>query len=464
MGEKEKLFPFAGKQWCQFHLPVEVDGERSRKADWEAQDIKEFNRAVFEILESPPPKGKSADLSGVVFPGDINFTSKDTRGTSSLPPVLFLDAVFHGNARFEGAEFGDGTWFDGATFGGEAEFKGATFWGGAMFENAVFRNNAWFEGARFESTARFRESHFIGVARFEGATFGSTTKKIEGIAFFYRARFESPALFTGATFNYAAGFNEAIFQSNANFDGGIVRGDADFSCEASPKVKTEASPEVEIKDADAFRWVSFAGMEFHGEVKFTNRRFLDKTSFKGTVFHKAPEFHNCVLHEDTDFSDPDFRDTKSDHAARAYRTLKLAMERVRARQEEAGFYALEQKSLCEQENTPWWVKRLSELYEITSDYGRSASRPFWLWLTVQAAFFGVYWGCPESPVVAGRVPEVLRFTFAQVARPFMALSPGSSSDDGVSAGIALLTGLHSFLSLSLLALLLLALRWRFRRG
>ena len=40
-----------------------------------------------------------------------------------------------------------------------------------------------------------------------------------------------------------------------------------------------------------------------------------------------------------------FEDTQSNHAARAYRTLKLAMGDVRARNEEAMFYALEQDAL-----------------------------------------------------------------------------------------------------------------------
>jgi uncharacterized protein YjbI with pentapeptide repeats len=443
----KRLIPFAGTEWCQFHLPMEVDGKCSRKADWEEQDIKEFNRAVSGFLENARNEKNPTDLSGVVFPGDINFARKDIHGRyPSLPPILFLNALFHGKARFRKAHFSGEAWFNGTAFRDDA-----------TFENAVFRNNAWFEGAKFESTARFRESHFIGVARFEGATFGGTTKKIEGIAFFCRARFESPALFTGATFNYAAGFNEAIFQSDANFDGGSVKEKADFSCEASPKEE----------NADVFRSISFAGREFGGEVKFTNRRFLDKTDFKGTVFHKAPEFHNCVLHEDTDFSDPNFWDTKSKHAARAYRTLKLAMERVRARQEEADFYALEQKSLREQEGTPWWswAKVTSCFYEIFSDFGRSASRPLWWLAGIQVPFFIAY--CLIPPSIKGFPQDflgVLRFTFAQVARPFMALSPGSSSGDKLPDLIALFAGLHSILSLALIALFLLALRWRFRRG
>jgi hypothetical protein len=448
MGEKEKLFPFAGKQWCQFHLPVKKDGERSKKAEWESDEIKEFNRAVFEALERPRPEEEHADLSGVVFPGSINF-SKDAHGNPrTLPPVLFFNAVFHAQAWFRGATFEGIARFDEVTFHGDAQFRGATFGGDAWFEAATFKGTAGFDGARFKRIAGFDRAKFKSHAEFEGAIF-----KI--LALFGGAIFGGDTIFKGATFEANAQFYKATFKYPTHFDGGIVRGDAYFSCEVSPKEE----------NADAFREISFAGREFHGEVKFTNRRFLDKTSFKGTVFNIAPEFHNCVLHENTDFSDPNFRDTKSDHAARAYRTLKLAMERVRARQEEADFYALEQKSLREQEATPWRAKAISFLYDWTSKYGRSAWRPFWLWLTVQAAFFGVYWGCPESPVVAGRVPEVLRFTLAQAARPFMALSPGSGGGNGeLSAGIALLAGLHSFLSLSLLALLLLALRWRFRRG
>jgi uncharacterized protein YjbI with pentapeptide repeats len=413
MGKEEDPIPFAGKQWCRFHLPLEVDGEPSEKADWDPQEIQSFNKVVFEILEAPRDEGESADLSGVIFPGSISFSTDAHGNSSTLPPVLFFNAVFHSWALFREATFGGHALFNGAAFKGSADFISATFKNSAQFEGTTFKDYAFFKGAKFENQA-----------------------------FFKGAKFEGPAWFAGAK-----------FEGNTYFDGGMVRGDADFSCEASPKEE----------NADAFRQISFAGREFHGEVKFTNRRFLDKTSFKGTVFHVAPEFHNCALHQDTDFSDPNFRDTKSDHAARAYRTLKLAMERVRARQEEAGFYALEQKSLCEQENTPWWVKRLSELYETTSEFGRSASRPFLWFVWLQAIAFWGYYNLTDR--FQDKPAEALRFTFAQVARPFMALSPGSGGGNNeLSAGIALLAGLHSFLSLALIALLLLALRWRFRRG
>ena len=94
--------------------------------------------------------------------------------------------------------------------------------------------------------------------------------------------------------------------------------------------------------------MTFRGARFDKRAVFTSRRFLDSTDFRKATFAIAPEFHNCSLHQSTDFSGAQFMDRKGSEdvdAAMAYLTLKLAMARVRATDEEARFYGYEQQSL-----------------------------------------------------------------------------------------------------------------------
>jgi hypothetical protein len=75
--------------------------------------------------------------------------------------------------------------------------------------------------------------------------------------------------------------------------------------------------------------------------------------FRGAYFESAPEFHGCTLHQDTLFpKEANFRDRSGAKAALAYRTLKHAIASVHARGEEGKFYALEQKSLLRDKDTP----------------------------------------------------------------------------------------------------------------
>lgn len=253
------------------------------------------------------------------------------------------------------------------------------------------------------------------------------------------------------------------------FSGAQFSGTANFS--GAPGGNDQSAGRLSYR----FHRVNFAGAKFLSEVRFTNRHFLDTTDFSGAVFASAPEFHNCVLHQDTDFTGADFRD-RSGEAAPAYRTLKLAMGRARAVDEEAMFYALEMECRRKREDTPLSVKVLSRLYEWAADYGRSFMRPFYRLLGFCGVFFLIYLAAFTSNPVPWDIPitwditaGVGRFTVAQVVRPFSAftltegVTVGSESVE-VSFGLACVAAIQSILSLGLIALFILALRRRFRMG
>ncbi len=323
--------------WCEFHFPL-----KGVKAKWNEAQIKGFNEKIFGFIDKASNDGKTADLSGVVFPGPISFNRYADK-SNDLPGVRFFGAMFNGDARF-----------DGVTFGGDAGFEGATF-----------------------------------------------------------------------------------------------SDDANFSGSSSPP-------------GDSFLRITFAGASFNGQARFTNRHFLESTDFGGGLFKKAPEFHNCTLHQDTNFDGRQFED-HSGEAVRAYRTLKLAMEKVRSWTEQARFFAYEQQSLRAHPDTPRWVKLFSRLYEITANYGQSCMRPVAGFAGTFAVFFLVYLAFKTKvPITWADIGDVARFGLQQIFRPFQAFSP--THKDSIPLILALLAALHSVLNLSFLTLFILALRRRFKIG
>ena len=214
-------------------------------------------------------------------------------------------------------------------------------------------------------------------------------------------------------------------------------------------------------------------------ARFTNRQFQSTTKFNGCTFAKAPEFHGCTLHQDTQFPGPDsFKDTASEDAAQAYRTLKLAMEAVRSRDEEGMFYALEQKSkrrtgqMDKAASVPSW------LYEQTADYGQSFLRPlvFLFLMTIAFFLFYSYLATPtinfSLPIDGPQLIANLAFTLEQLVSPFRiwqakeatALSTAIPWTTAWPVAVKLLTLVQSIISAVCIALFLLAVRWRFRRG
>lgn len=218
----------------------------------------------------------------------------------------------------------------------------------------------------------------------------------------------------------------------------------------------------------------FRGARFKKHATFVNRHFLHRTDFRETTFEIAPQFQNCILHQDTTFSDADFPDRQgADYvdAASAYRTLKLAMENVRARDDEARFYAYEQQSLRLKRDTAFSVKFLSWLYEKTADYGRAFMRPVYCLFGTLLIFSLIYLAARSDVLITwavtwGDVEDVVRFALQQVFHPFgllrrQALSSGTEVE-AVPLWLAIVAALHSVLTLSLFALFLLAIRRRFR--
>jgi hypothetical protein len=278
----------------------------------------------------------------------------------------------------------------------------------------------------------------------------------EHSADFGNSSIKHPAIFDGLSVGGDASFAGVLFESAFNCVGADFRGAADFRAAGT---------------GNTFAEIHFADSHFRMAAIFFNRKFTSSTDFGNCFFGQAPRFEGATIHQATIFPpESQFNDVSSTFATSAYRTLKLAMESARARREEAIFYSLEQKSLRRRkQDIPFFDRLASYLYDFSTRYGQSFTRPLLLLLVVaavSAAWYAIY----ISPIIdwsaefdSRYVRDGVEFSVAQIVNPFGIWRLTSTSASDVTLGVKLLATLESILTTALLALFLLGLRWRFKR-
>ena len=477
----DELMEVDGKQWCRFHAPLKDESEQPiSKMNWTSNKKKDFHARISTQLESILKSncGETLNLKGVIFPpGDVDFVNSEG---VEFPEVNFSYARFNGNVDFSNVRFSGGNAnFSKAQFEADAIFQGAQFNGGADFRSAKFKGKTNFQNTKFSNwDAFFSRAKFIGDdADFSNAVFNWN-------AYFKNTKFNWNAIFSEAEFKKSAHFEEAIFGRdtyfrNTVFSSGI--GEVNFK-KAQFKGKADFKSSRNNGELESFQCaVDFSGAEFLGEpifeVTFENRTFQQKTSFWNCTFEKAPRFHGCSLHQDTDFTDARFWDRQGDEAVKAYRTLKLDMEAKRAREEQLTFYALEMESR-QRTTKRKLLKFISWLYGIIADYGQSIISPFASAIMVFVLFMIAYSiFILATPIAKFENTDIVvltfRFSLEQIIRPFRALENSPSLSGFIEKAspsnlwhlcLGFTTTLQSVLSFVTLGLGALAIRWRFKIG
>lgn len=451
-----------------FHLPLQdTDGNQSDKwlgiNGWELEDGVEWDAfklrlvALLRAASQVTGRGnsKEANCKFVAFPHGFNFREL-------IQPL---------NVDFKGASFGYRTFFDAQRFGTVADFTQANFWGGASFTSATFEREANFYGAKFWDIADFKCSNFKSTAEFSDAKFAS-------LAHFDRATFKSAANFIDATFERKAGFDRATFCRVGRFDDAKLGDQTSFT---DARFLGEAT--FSVRDVDKanlkFQRINFSKAEFKGPCWFENRVFTANASFNDAVFEDLVKFHGCTFHQGMSFHDAKFlkskedkHDTKKDNddateaLERAYRTLKLGMETLRARNEEAMFFAKEMECRRNRNDLGFFERFAATLYKHLSDYGRALDLPL-LWLLVLANISFLVFGVVALATDISDSVQLVGFTFEQMFRPFYvwSMSPVGTAPELVTSKpllIPILASVQSLVTIGLLALFLLALRRRFK--
>ncbi|RMH31466.1 MAG: pentapeptide repeat-containing protein [Nitrospirae bacterium] len=461
-----RLIEYNGLTWCSFHCPVDAQFELTQ------DDLRFVHEEIHQRIQECLEKNEILDLSGVVFRQRMDFSRLTFpatlfNATQFLDGVDFTGAVFGGVVIFDGCQFQKSLSFERCDFRGVISFNSAAFQGAANFRETIFRKLACFDHVYFRNSTDFTGARFQGEASFRFSDVRSQSIQdnivFERVQFLRKAvitgrQFHGDALFDSAQFLGPADFRNTCFKQACQFRNVVFKDQALFHC-------PEHNAYSIMGQAD------FSGTVFYSDVKFINRYFAQTAKFDNCTFHKAPEFHGSSIHQGTTFPPrKHFLDTSSPHARAAYRTLKLAMEQHRARQEEAMFFALEQESLRKQQDTPRSIRWMSWLYKIGADYGESFVRPLGWIACVNAVFWAFYvltvsWSVGEWPY-----QDSFRFAMEQLVRPFSAWVPGGGMAlrnyfvDG-SSGFLLIQFAATFqalVNLGLLALFILAVRRRFK--
>lgn len=199
--------------WCKNEKIVHTDGDSKycifhAPADKKGLPIEQFNALIYEKIEklkednSAKKINNECNLSGTVFPGDIDFSRFDS--STPLPSISFIGATFNGDTSFESV-----------TICGVARFNEAVFNDVATFYRTTFNDVANFLGATFNSTAYFEEANFSSDVLFGGVAFSSraifSRTTFRGKVYFSSAIFKDKVHFVAATFNSKGYFRHTIF-------------------------------------------------------------------------------------------------------------------------------------------------------------------------------------------------------------------------------------------------------------
>ncbi len=325
---------------------------------------------------------------------------------TSFQACLFLDGVFLSEAEFSSLSMKDAILAKGfyclqAKFNYASNFVGARFDGPVSFSESEFRREVTFNNAYFKERADFSGCHFGALARFDQATFS-------GEATFVGA----PASDETSSTVQAVSIEKTTTQSQVGGTIDMLVGNV------------TAPPADGPLKRRAFRNLSFTEATFHRTADFSNPTFLAATDFSQVRFAQLAKFHDFRLHQDTSFAGASFampkapdvpRDAEKpdgeqrppslhecnrhfEEYERAFRSLKLAMEGLRARREEARFYRKELEARRKRPSIPpagggakevtFAEKGISYLYQWVSGFGESLLTPV-LWLIGLWVAFGI---------------------------------------------------------------------------
>jgi len=214
--------------------------------------------------------------------------------------------------------------------------------------------------------------------------------------------------------------------------------------------------------------------EFRSTVQLNFVALMRGLSFRGCKFSHPPSFpRSQKIPQRTDFSRATFQRHAEDESA--FRSIRNYFSDHRARDPEGRFYTLEKRChrLGMTRLREWTPRAISYLYDLTSEYGYSYGWALFWFVAVQVLFGLTYAGLSDRLFhPGGRFDSrVVALTFAQVVKPFelfSAKAPIAGAyailPDGASGWWVFLTATQSVLSITLIALFLLAIRWRFRKG
>lgn len=237
-----------------------------------------------------------------------------------------------------------------------------------------------------------------------------------------------------------------------------------------------ATNDARTGDCRAVKW-SFRKATFNSTADFRAAIFVESLCLDDVTFFGPTQFDGAEFPQQTTAHRLRFVDASvAPDLEGSFRAARIEFSKARNRELEGRFYMWEKR--CHRLGLPlknwrsWLPRSISALYDWISGYGQSYEKAF-TWLVVtQVAFALGYSVASGSFNVPGRMHSTaVSFAASQVVKPFELLSSRYEPTgtfkkllgDSPSDWWIFWTTLHSLISLSLLGLFVLALRWRFRR-
>lgn len=355
-----------------------------------------------------------------------------------MPPLVITNCTFEKVVILEYLDFSGNLIFKDCTFHGSTNFDYCNFNGKLIFENCIFLGDYsaydgepvkfTIERSDFRENFSMRKCKFLNSVTFPHCTWHSVCKITNNV-------FSKPYDCRSSEFKTVA-----IFKNNC----------------------------------------------FKKKAIFTNCKFLDSSTFEDTVFCKTPEFHGATVHQGTSFYRTTFLGFNTEEDWRAYRTLKLKMNEIQAQDEEGYFFACEQRAKRKVQwkdkkfinglkvvvsnkerfgESSYFVVTLSCLYDLISGYGERASTTAYWWVLQLTLFFAIYLHNANSIKSTLGSDSVANAFLMSVKASINPLSIFNSSGlvSSTSLGVVSIMILQSVISVSILTLLLLAIRRKFRK-
>lgn len=428
--KKEELASCHGKQYCLAHLPFDAHTiNMPSKKEWGEKELNTLNTLLERGLD------KNHKIEGIFHPGDFIFIAR----TPNLRPTLknnhFIGDVTLILSKAQSSLRILGNNIDGALLIEGEHLPKSTILSGNTFKDSVTLNGLF--GPAVHSKIMISGSDFPSILDIDGLHAPLTKLNILNCT-----------------------FKNSFSISNSNIK--------DFRLTSFSNNNEE---EKEI------HFVFINGLEIQNDFHFEHKKVLSPVDLHTVKFGSAPSFHGTELHPHTVFPKANnFPDRSTPLAAPRYRALRLEMENIRNRPAEGMFFALEQESLLNTHHDDnWLLKKCSQLYGSITGYGQDPHRTFIWLLGFFFSFFFTYlalatdWcdlrrdSCTVEPL---RIGHSLAFTMKQLVSPFSAWRNIDPIKNYVDYPVLLqvIASFQSALCLGLLALLLLALRWQFKRG
>lgn len=249
------------------------------------------------------------------------------------------------------------------------------------FNRSTFINNhvIEFDYSIFLEKASFRETKFTRYCSFEQTTFKSYVD-------FIGTSFESGADFDESTFESKAFFDDCTFKKYTGF----------YRCKFNDKLTLKSSNTYNcffFKEVEILGDADLSDNVFHETAELNNSTFHKGSTFRNSTFNKAstfekvsflksvPDFNFCEFKQPPFLSQikiPEIYSTGEQSNTENYRRLKSLAIDSHDHEQELLFFSYEMKSkmvIAGHEQSTRSFTPL-KLYEVTSNFGRSISRPF----------------------------------------------------------------------------------------